>query len=104
MSSTGASHNTPIAGEPKAPTTAETNNFSALEEKDPEPSNDLPGILEISGASVHPQQYQNGETPALPNPGEEEKNVTPGYADITDSIVKAVSLYIWSLDHIVYQV
>ena len=39
MSITGAS-STSTAEEPKFPSTAETNHFSALEDKDPAPSND----------------------------------------------------------------
>ena len=50
MSSTGTS-STSTAGGPKAPTTAKSNPFSALEEKGPTPSNDP---LKTNGGGHHP--------------------------------------------------
>ena len=62
MSITGAS-STSTAREPKSPSTAETNEFSALEDKDPAPSNDS---LATGGTSSH--FLENSKMPSLSNP------------------------------------
>ena len=103
VSSLGASH-TSIARNPKAPTTAEYNPFAALEEKNPAPSNNP---LEATGTSTQGKSLecstdpvdtskasslpeQQGVTPSLPDPREEEGEVTPGDADIPGSIARAL--------------
>ena len=83
VSSTGASRRFTARG-PNAPTTAETHQFSALEDKDPAPSNDQLGT---SGASSHPSE--KSETPSLPNPGEVAGETMPGDGEIFESIAKA---------------
>ena len=84
MSITGAS-STFTAGGPKSSTTAKTNQFSALEDKDPARSNDS---LALSGASSH--SSENGKTPSLSNPCDIVGEMIPGDADIPDSIAKAL--------------
>ena len=84
MSSTGT-NNTSTAGEPKAPSTAETHQFSALADKGPASSNNP---LEISRASTH--SAEKVVNLSLPNPGEVAGEMMPGEAGIPDSITKAM--------------